>query len=356
MKNALIIHGTDGSSKDNWFPWLKSNLEDRGYRVWVPDMPDAARPNMDRWTKHIFDNSAWHFDSESIVIGHSSGAVTTLGLLQALPEGVSIDASYMIGSFKDDLGWESLGGLFTRPFDFVKIKESSRQFYFIHSDDDPYCPLEHVRYLHDHVGGDLIVLHGEKHFSVGTGGEKYRKFPYLLSLISRDAMDEGSVIELYQLLISRGVIVWLDGGWGVDALLEKQTRAHGDVDIVVEKKNVKILNTILAQKCFEVIERGDSHEHNYVLGDDKARFIDVHVMEYAPGNENIYWPIETQSILPASVLSGMGKVGGVSVRCIALDWMIKFHSGYKLRESDYHDVLALCKKFEIEIPEEYRRT
>ena len=34
------------------------------------------------------------------------------------------------------------------------------------------------------------------------------------------------------------VEVWIDGGWAVDALLEEQTRPHGDLDIVVQEKDV----------------------------------------------------------------------------------------------------------------------
>jgi len=26
MKNALIIHGTEGYPKENWFPWLKKEI------------------------------------------------------------------------------------------------------------------------------------------------------------------------------------------------------------------------------------------------------------------------------------------------------------------------------------------
>jgi lincosamide nucleotidyltransferase A/C/D/E len=33
--------------------------------------------------------------------------------------------------------------------------------------------------------------------------------------------------------------------------------------------------------------------------------------------------------------------------------MVKFHSGYKLDENDYHDVKLLCKQFGIEMPKEY---
>ncbi len=49
-------------------------------------------------------------------------------------------------------------------------------------------------------------------------------------------MESSHVIEIYKLFISNNIDVWLDGGWGVDALLGKQTRKHGDVDIVVQQK------------------------------------------------------------------------------------------------------------------------
>ncbi|MBW7944109.1 serine hydrolase family protein [Patescibacteria group bacterium] len=183
MKKALILHGTDGSSKENWFPWLKAELEKNGYQVWVPDLPHPEKPNIDRYNKHIFSLTSGQLDEETILIGHSSGAVAILGLLEALPDDVKVEAAYLVGSFKDDLGWEKLTELFARPFDFEKIKKKSKSFYFIHSDNDPYCPLDHARYLHTQLGGELIVLPGQQHFSIGTAGEVYRKFPYLLSIL-----------------------------------------------------------------------------------------------------------------------------------------------------------------------------
>lgn len=39
-----------------------------------------------------------------------------------------------------------------------------------------------------------------------------------------------NVINLYQRLLDAGIPIWLDGGWGVDALLEEQTRIHDDLD------------------------------------------------------------------------------------------------------------------------------
>jgi putative acetyltransferase len=47
-------------------------------------------------------------------------------------------------------------------------------------------------------------------------------------------------------------------------------------------------------------------------------------------------------------------INGYQVRCVAPDWMVKFHTGYPLDKNDFLDVKALCEKFEIEMPEEHR--
>lgn len=185
MKNALILHGTDGHSKENWFDWLRIELEKENYKVWVPDLPQASHPNIKRYNKFLFQNKDLQFNEDTILVGHSSGAVAILGLLQALPENTKVDTCYLVGSFKNNLDWDVLYGLFEEPFDFELIKSKAKRFVFIHSDNDPYCPLEHAEYLSEKLDGELIVKKGQKHFSVGTAGEEYRKFPFLLELITK---------------------------------------------------------------------------------------------------------------------------------------------------------------------------
>lgn len=187
MKNALILHGTDGYPTENWFDWLRQELEKIGYQASVPQLPHADRPNIDRYNQYLLTktppNRNFRFNEETILIGHSSGAVAILGLLQTLPDEAAVDTCYLVGAFKDDLGWDVLSELFVTPFDFAKIKTKVKKFVFIHSDNDPYCPLEHAQFLAKELAGQLIVRAGQKHFSVGTMGEEYRQFPFLLDLI-----------------------------------------------------------------------------------------------------------------------------------------------------------------------------
>lgn len=183
MKNALILHGTDGSPTENWFEWLRQELQKLEIETVVPQLPRADRPNIHRYNQFLLNEIDFDFNKESILIGHSSGAVAILGLLQALPAAVKVDTCYLIGAFRNDLGWEALSELFITPLNFDKIKTKARRFIFIHSDNDPYCPLRHAEELNKKLDGQLIIKSGQKHFSIGTFGESYRTFPFLLELI-----------------------------------------------------------------------------------------------------------------------------------------------------------------------------
>ena len=48
-------------------------------------------------------------------------------------------------------------------------------------------------------------------------------------------MDGVDVLQALDALAADGIDVWLEGGWSVDALLERQTREHADLDVVVDR-------------------------------------------------------------------------------------------------------------------------
>lgn len=181
MKNVLILHGKNGSPDENWFPWLKSELESEGYKVWLPQLPNSVRPNVDTYNEYLL--KGFDFNSESILVGHSAGAVEILSLLENLPENILVKKSILVAGFVDNLNWDELDGLFIHPFNWNRIKSKCKSFIFIHSDNDPYVPLEHGKILKEKLGGKLIIKKGQKHFSVNSFGGEYKKFPSLLDLI-----------------------------------------------------------------------------------------------------------------------------------------------------------------------------
>ena len=67
-------------------------------------------------------------------------------------------------------------------------------------------------------------------------------------------VNKKDAIEIILYAEENGIAIWLDGGWGVDALLEEETRLHNDIDLFVEEKNSKDFIEILKEKGFaEVI-------------------------------------------------------------------------------------------------------
>jgi lincosamide nucleotidyltransferase A/C/D/E len=51
--------------------------------------------------------------------------------------------------------------------------------------------------------------------------------------LKRMTMTAADVVEILGWLRAASADVWLDGGWGVDALVGEQTREHKDLDLIV---------------------------------------------------------------------------------------------------------------------------
>lgn len=183
MKKAIILHGLNGYAGENWFPWLKNELEKEGWHVWVPDLPSADKPSSKRWTSYVLRQVPFAIDNDTVIIAHSAGCVAALALLQQLPEQVHIAKCILVAALKNDLSYAPLCQLFDIPLDFERIKKHTTHTIVIQSDNDPYMSVDHGRYISERVGGDLIIRHGEKHFSTSTGGIAYTRLPFLRELL-----------------------------------------------------------------------------------------------------------------------------------------------------------------------------
>lgn len=184
--NFLILHGTGGSHESSWTPWVKAELQAAGHKVWAPDLPGADVPNIDRYADFLFA-SDWDFN-DCVIIGHSSGSVATLGILQKLPEGTRINTAILIGAFTKRLSespsWSMLKELFENPFDFDNLKTKSDKFIFMHSTDDPICPIDQAEYLCEQTGGEMIKFDNMSHFTV-KADRKFFRLPELVEIINQ---------------------------------------------------------------------------------------------------------------------------------------------------------------------------
>ncbi len=162
-------------------------------------------------------------------------------------------------------------------------------------------------------------------------------------------MTSQDVLEIVRLLKENNIEIIIDGGWGVDALLGKQTRRHQDFDVAVNHQDVPQIRAFLEARGYQEIPQDDSWECNFVLSDSQGHFFDLHSCTFDEAGNNIFgvkYPFDSWN--------GTGSINGYPVKCISPEWVVKFHTWYTPDENDYHDVKLLCKRFRIEMPAEYK--
>lgn len=163
-------------------------------------------------------------------------------------------------------------------------------------------------------------------------------------------VNKTDAIEIITYAEENGIDIWIDGGWGVDALLEEETRTHNDIDLFVEESSCKKFIKILKEKGFAEAKETYTTTSHTVWKDNKSRIIDLHIFKF---NKQEYIVFEGEAY-PPKVFSGMGKIGDKMVRCIDAENQVLFHLGYEHDKNDMHDVKLLCERFDIPVPSEYK--
>ncbi len=146
-----------------------------------------------------------------------------------------------------------------------------------------------------------------------------------------------------------GIKVWVDGGWGVDALLGECTREHQDLDIMISWDDSAILTEALLTRGFVDIHTDDRKDRNFVMGHQLHGRIDFHVIDLTEGGGAIYGPGEIDWVITESELSAVGIIGGQEVRCLSVDYQVRSHAGYILQDTDYADLRALKEKYGVKL-------
>lgn len=180
MKNAIILHGIGSGPKDFWFPWTAKSLEKEGYKVWVPQLPQADDPDLKVQLPWILKNG--EFNRETVLIGHSSGASLILGILDSLD--VKIRMAVLVSGFLTRGGVRPKQAVKAEnAYHWEKMKTKTDELVFINAVNDPWgCNDEQGRKMFDHLGGTLII-NNEGHMGSEYYKQPYREFPLLLKLI-----------------------------------------------------------------------------------------------------------------------------------------------------------------------------
>lgn len=179
MKNAIILHGTGTKNTEFWFPYVKKKLEEKGFEVWLPQLPNAEKPNLADWLPFILENGK--FTNETVIIGHSAGSQIILSLLEKLD--VNVKQAILVSGYAKPLPKTENDQKNQDEFNWEKIKGKAAEFIFINSDNDPWeCTDVQGKIMADNLEGKLIIRH-DGHMGSTTYNQPYKEFPLILELV-----------------------------------------------------------------------------------------------------------------------------------------------------------------------------
>jgi lincosamide nucleotidyltransferase A/C/D/E len=152
---------------------------------------------------------------------------------------------------------------------------------------------------------------------------------------------EADVVEILGWLAAASADVWLDGGWGVDALVGEQTREHEDLDLIVRDAHESRMREALATHGFRELERDAAQ--NFILGDERGREVDIHPVRFdAQGDGHLLSEEGEPFRHAAEAFAATGHIAGHRVACLSADAQMANHSfGYEPGDTDFHDMRLL---------------
>jgi lincosamide nucleotidyltransferase A/C/D/E len=165
-------------------------------------------------------------------------------------------------------------------------------------------------------------------------------------------MDARSAVYVLDRLAASGIEVWIDGGWGVDALVGMQTRSHADLDLVVAQPDCP-----LVQSALEPL--GLVHDTwakpglpaRVVLCTDRGHQVDLHpiVLDEVGNGWQPLGP-DAWAAYPREGLAAIGSIDGRQLRCLTPELQLRHRLGYPLGDHDRHDLRILATHYELAVP------
>lgn len=176
MKNIKIIFipgNGRGSTLEGFFPYIKEKLQDKAEIISPGIYPDALLARSKYWLPYLEELDA---DENTILIGHSSGAIAAM----RHAENHKILGSVLIAGYHTDLGMieEKLSGYFTKSWDWESIKNNQKFIIQFNSTNDHFIPIEEADYVNEKLGTEYYKL---------TQGHFYPQdsFPELIEAINK---------------------------------------------------------------------------------------------------------------------------------------------------------------------------
>ncbi len=161
-------------------------------------------------------------------------------------------------------------------------------------------------------------------------------------------------LEIVEQRERAAVMVWLDGGWGGDALVRRQTRPHDDVDVVIAPEQARLAEETLRRAGSLVAE--DERPTRFVRARSPGAKYDFHPVTFDQKGNGIGQLADGADFhSPREGFTGMGQVGDQMIRCLPAEAQVLSHVGHEPDEEDVHDMQQLQEHFQLDLPAPYRQ-
>lgn len=176
MKRKIyyILHGYGADPEDNWFPWLKKELEDRGHKVVVPRLPNTDNPKLKDWLDSL--EKTVEKNGKGIIISHSLGGVLAV---RYLLEGGKADKAILVAPPFFRVGYlpkvTAIDKFLDLPDNIDNLNFIKTDFLVFYSQDDPMVPRSHGEEWVKILDAKVVIL-PKMHFLI-------REFPEILDYI-----------------------------------------------------------------------------------------------------------------------------------------------------------------------------
>lgn len=157
---VILLHGNGGCSpSDAWYPWVERELSALGLEVINTQFPDSVKARAQFWLPFLDDLGA---DANTILIGHSSGAVAAM----RYAETHRLLGSVLVGVCHSDLGdaFEAQSGYYAAPWQWQQIRDNQQFIAIYNSTDDPHIPISEARHVAAQLKASYFEFTDRGHF------------------------------------------------------------------------------------------------------------------------------------------------------------------------------------------------
>lgn len=168
MNNYIILHGSFGSKDGNWFPWLKSKIEEKKFEVDVPQMPvGVGNQNYENWEKEL---NKLTINESTTIIAHSIAPIFVCKYL--IKNKIKVKKLIFVCGFNNYLGIDEDFDSVNKPMfidNYYEVKKYCNNIICYYSDNDPYVKFEVEKEFANNISNEQYVIKNGGHINAESG-------------------------------------------------------------------------------------------------------------------------------------------------------------------------------------------